>query len=62
MSLEEYRSEKSVLADHLWKEKQNCLHLLLDEVKIFESEEHWRIRCLKESADFRLVACWVDQV
>ena len=41
--------EKSGMADHIWKEKGNHLPLW-DEVKIFDSAEHWRIRLLKESA------------
>ena len=39
--------EKSGMADHIWKEKGNCLSLW-DEVKIIPREEHWRIRCVKE--------------
>ena len=38
------------MADHIWKEKESHL-LLWDEVKIIDRAEHWRIRCLKESAD-----------
>ena len=41
--------EKSGMADHIWKEKGNNLPLW-DEVEIIDSAEHWRIRCLKESA------------
>ena len=40
--------EKSVMADHIWKEKGNNL-LLWDEIKIIDREEHWRIRRLNES-------------
>ena len=54
--LEEHRKavvqgeiEKSGMADHIWKEKQNHLPLW-DEVEIIDRAEHWRIRCLKESA------------
>ena len=37
------------MADHVWKEKENQLSLW-DEVKIIDREEHWRMRCLKETA------------
>ena len=37
------------MADHIWKEKGNHL-LLWDKVEIIDRAEHWRIRCLKESA------------
>ena len=54
--LEEHRKaevrgeiEKSGLVDHIWKEKRNRLSLL-DKVKIIDTEEHWRIRRLKELA------------
>ena len=53
--LEEHRKvvvrgeiEKSVMADHIWKEKGNHL-LLWDKVEIIDRAEHWRIRRLKES-------------
>ena len=56
VKLEEHRKavvqgeiEKSSMADHIWKEKGNHLHLW-DEVKIIIREEHWRIRHLNESA------------
>ena len=35
--------------DHIWKEKGNHLRFG-DEVEIIYGAEHWRIRCLKESA------------
>ena len=35
---------------HKWKEKGNH-QLLLDEVKIINREEHWRIRHLKEAVN-----------
>ena len=41
--------EKSGIADRIWKEKRNHLPLW-DKVKIIGRDEHWRIRCLKESA------------
>ena len=41
--------EKSGIADHIWKEKGNRLHLW-DKVEIIDRAEHWRIRRLKESA------------
>ena len=41
--------EKSGMVVPIWKEKGNHLPLW-DEVKIIDSEEHWRIRYLKESA------------
>ena len=41
--------EKSVMADHIWKEKGNHL-LLWDKVEIIDRAAHWRIRRLKESA------------
>ena len=54
--LEEYRKavvqgeiEKSVMADHIWKEKGNPL-TLWDEVEIIDRAEHCWIRRLKESA------------
>ena len=54
--LEEHRKavirgeiEKSGMADHIWKEKGNYLPLW-DKVEIIDRAEHWRIRCLKESA------------
>ena len=54
--LEEHRKasvrgeiEKSGMADHIWKEKENHLPLL-DEVEIIDRAEHWRIRRFKESA------------
>ena len=54
--LEEHRKavvrgeiEKSVMADHIWKEKGNHLPLW-DKVEIIDWAEHWRIRRLKESA------------
>ena len=54
--LEEHRKavvrgeiEKSGMADHIWKEKENHLPLL-DKVEIIDWAEHWRIRRLKESA------------
>ena len=54
--LEEHRKavvwgeiKKSGMADHIWKEKGNHL-LLWVEVEIIDRTEHWRIRCLKESA------------
>ena len=37
------------MVDHIWKEKGNH-RPLLDEVKIIDREELWRIRHLKESA------------
>ena len=37
------------MADHIWKEKGNHLHLW-DEVEIIDRDEHWSIRHLKESA------------
>ena len=40
--------EKSGMADHIWKEKENHLPLW-DKVEIID-REHWRIRRLKESA------------
>ena len=39
--------EKSGMADHIWKEKENHL-LLWDEVKMIDWEEHWRVRRLKQ--------------
>ena len=55
--LEEHRKavvrgeiEKSGMANHIWKEKENPL-LWWDIVKIIDREEHWRIRRLKKSAD-----------
>ena len=42
-------SEKSGMADHIWKENGNHLPLW-DKVEIIDRAEHWRIRCLKESA------------
>ena len=54
--LEEHRKpvvqgeiEKLGMADHTWKEKGNHLPLW-DEVEIIDRAEHWRIKCLKESA------------
>ena len=54
--LEEYQKavvrgeiEKSGMADHIWKEKGNHLPLW-DKLEIIDRAEHWRIRCLKESA------------
>ena len=41
--------EKSGMADHIWKEKGNHLPLW-NKVEIIDRAEHWRIRCLKESA------------
>ena len=55
LPLEEHRKvvwgeiEKSGMADHIWKEKGKH-QPLLDEVKIIDREEYWRIRSLKESA------------
>ena len=53
---EEYRKaavrseiEKLGKVDHIGKEKGNYLPLW-DKVKIIDSDEHWRIRFLKESA------------
>ena len=40
--------EKLGMVDHIWKEKGNHL-LLWDEIKIIYRDEHWRIRCFKES-------------
>ena len=40
--------KKLGMADHIWKEKGNHLPLW-DKIKIIDREEHWRIRCLKES-------------
>ena len=37
------------MVDHIWKEKGNH-QPLWDKVKTIDSEEHWRIRRLKESA------------
>ena len=37
------------MADHIWKEKRNH-QPLWDKVEIIDRDEHWRIRCLKESA------------
>ena len=54
--LEEHRkavvlveTEKSYMVDHVWKEKRNHLPLW-NKIKITDWAEHWRIRCLKESA------------
>ena len=41
--------EKLGRVDHLWKEKGDHLPLW-EEVEIIDRAEHWRIRCLKESA------------
>ena len=41
--------EKSGMADHIWKEKENHLPFW-DKVEIIDKAEHWRIRRLKESA------------
>ena len=41
--------EKSGMADTILKEKGNHLPLW-DEIRIINRDEHWRIRCLKESA------------
>ena len=53
--LEEHRKavvwgeiKKSGMTDHIWKKKGNHLPLW-GKVKIINREEHWRIRCLKES-------------
>ena len=40
--------KKSDMADHICKEKGTSLPLW-EEVKIIDGEEHWRIRCLKET-------------
>ena len=54
--LEEHRKavvrgeiEKSDMADHIWKEKENH-QPLWDKVEIINRAEHWRIRRLEESA------------
>ena len=39
----------SGMADHIWKKKGNHLPLW-DKVEIIDKAEHWRIRCLEESA------------
>ena len=39
--------EKSVMAEHIWKEKRNHL-LLWHEVKIIDVEEHRRMRRFKK--------------
>ena len=56
VSLEEHRKavirgeiEKSGMVDHIRKEKGHHLPLW-DKVEIIDRAEHWRIRCLKESA------------
>ena len=55
VTLEEHRKavvrgeiEKSVMADHIWKEKGTHLPLW-DKVKMIDRAEQWRIRRLKES-------------
>ena len=40
--------EKLAMADQIWKEKRNHLPLL-DDIRIIDREEHWRIRHLKEA-------------
>ncbi len=37
------------MVDHIWKKKGNHLPLW-DKGQIIDKAEHWRIRCLKESA------------
>ena len=39
--------EKSVITDHIWKEKGNYLPLW-DKVKIIDRDKPWRISHLKE--------------
>ena len=38
------------MADHIWKEKGNQL-LLWNKIEIIDRDDHWRIRCLKVSAN-----------
>ena len=40
-------TEKSAMADHIWKEKGDCLPLW-DKVEIIDRDEYWRISHLKE--------------
>ena len=43
-------NKKSGMADHIWIEKET-IYPWWDKVKIFDTEEHWKRRRLKEAAN-----------